>query len=67
MIDYLIDTSIWIDFFRGRKGAIKNRVQDLLDQNRVVTNGIIIAELLVGASGEKVTDKEKPCNRRDFR
>jgi predicted nucleic acid-binding protein len=55
MVDYLIDTSIWIDFFRGRKGAIKNRVQDLLDQNRVVTNGIIIAELLVGASGKKET------------
>jgi predicted nucleic acid-binding protein len=55
MIDYWIDTSIWIDFFRGRKGAIKNRVQELLEQNRVVTNGIIIAELLVGAAGKKET------------
>ncbi|UCH98370.1 MAG: PIN domain-containing protein [Candidatus Aminicenantes bacterium] len=55
MSNYLIDTSIWIDFFQGRKGAIKKRVHDLLDQNRVFTNGVIIAELLVGAAGKKET------------
>jgi predicted nucleic acid-binding protein len=55
MSNFLIDTSIWINFFRGQNEAIKKRVYDLLEQNRVFTNGVIIAELLVGAAGKKET------------
>lgn len=53
---YLIDTSVWIDFFRGRSEVIKNRIFKLLDENAVFTNGIILAELLIGASGRKEFD-----------
>jgi len=50
---YLVDTSIWIDFFRGKSEVIKKRLFQLLDENAVFTNGIILAELLIGASGKK--------------
>jgi predicted nucleic acid-binding protein len=55
MSNFLIDTSVWINFFRGQSDAIRNRVHDLLEQNKVYTNGVIIAELLVGARGKKET------------
>lgn len=50
---YLVDTSIWIDFFRGTSEVIKKRLFQLLDENTVYTNGIILAELLIGAAGKK--------------
>jgi predicted nucleic acid-binding protein len=53
MNKYLIDTSIWIDFFRGKSEIIKTRLFQLLDENAVYTNGIILAELLIGAVGKK--------------
>ena len=53
MTGYLIDTSVWIEFFRGRKEGIKKRILELLDHNRIFTNGIVIAELLVGSSGKR--------------
>jgi len=40
----LIDTSIWIAFFRGN--PIAERVLDLLDSGEIVTNDLILAELL---------------------
>ena len=41
----LVDTSAWIDYFRGgqRSGVILDR---LIDDNRVAVNDIILAELI---------------------
>jgi predicted nucleic acid-binding protein len=50
---YLVDTSIWVEFFRGRSPAIKERVFDLLSTNRIIMNGVVVAELLMGARGKK--------------
>jgi predicted nucleic acid-binding protein len=63
-IVYLVDTSIWVEFFRGRQPAIKNRVFSLLDQKRVIINGVIILELLMGARSNKEINfiKEKLAN-----
>lgn len=55
-IKYLVDTSIWVEFFRDNKSAIRKRVFDLLDANRIVINGVVISELLMGARGKKETD-----------
>jgi len=64
---FLVDTSIWVEFFRGRNTVIKERVLDLLDANRIVINGVIISELLMGARGKKETEfvKER-LSRLDF-
>lgn len=56
MIDYLVDTSIWVDFFRGKSEAIKNRILELAANNRIYYNGIVISELLTGAKNQKQFD-----------
>ncbi|UCH97781.1 MAG: PIN domain-containing protein [Candidatus Aminicenantes bacterium] len=56
MNKYLVDTSIWVDFFRGKSEAIKNRVLDLAANNRIYYNGIVISELLTGAKNQKQFD-----------
>lgn len=49
----LVDTSVWIEFFRGRK-PYHDIVTKLIDDEQVVCCGIILAELMQGAK----TDKE---------
>ena len=53
MNKYLVDTSVWVEYFRGKKIIIKKRLENLLDENRVVVTGIILAELMTGISNEK--------------
>jgi len=38
----LVDTSIWIDYFRGTE----THLDELIDNNLLATNAIILAELL---------------------
>ncbi len=40
----LVDTSIWIDYFRGGKNS--SDLDFLIDENIIVTNEIILAELI---------------------
>ncbi len=40
----LVDTSIWIDYFRG--GDSSKEMDFLIDENLIVTNEIILAELV---------------------
>ena len=40
----LVDTSIWIDYFKGGDGSID--LGTLIDENLVITNDIILAELV---------------------
>ena len=43
-MDILVDTSIWIDYFRG--GGNSSGMDALIDENILVTNKIILAELI---------------------
>lgn len=40
----LVDTSIWVDYFR--RGDGNHRLDYLIDENIVVTNDLILAELI---------------------
>ena len=40
----LVDTSVWIDYFRGSGNA--KSLDLLIDENLIVTNEIVLAELL---------------------
>jgi hypothetical protein len=53
MSEYLVDTSVWVEFLRGEKITIKNRLGRLLDENRAVISGTILAELLIGIANDK--------------
>jgi len=56
MSDVLVDSSVWIDFFRGRKEAVR-RVDPLLEQNRAATIPILVAEVTSGARSRAVFDE----------
>ena len=43
-MEVLVDTSVWIDYFRS--GEESARLDYLIDENLVITNELILAELL---------------------
>lgn len=43
-MDVLVDTSIWIDYFRS--GNCSTELDALIDENLLVTNDLILAELI---------------------
>jgi len=50
---YLIDSSLWIDYFRPRgSSAIKHRVRLILQQDQALICGIVLVEVLRGARNE---------------
>lgn len=48
----LIDTSVWIEFFRQRE-PYHSMVTKLIDDDQVICCGIILAELMQGAKSDK--------------
>ncbi len=45
----LVDTSVWVDFFRGSKRASKLR--ELLEANEVLLHPSVLGELVLGGLG----------------
>jgi len=43
-MDVLVDTSVWIDYFRGGNNSAE--LERLIDENVIVINDIILAELI---------------------
>ncbi len=48
MTKVIVDTSVWVDYFKGRKSEIAEEVRKLIVSNRAVLTGVSLAELLVG-------------------
>jgi len=48
----LVDTSVWISFFR-KETPNHLRVSELIDDNRIACCGLILAELIQGVKTEK--------------
>lgn len=53
----LIDTSVWIDFFKGTSEQTIQTVSDLLKKRRVLLTGIVLFELLQGTKDKKEAQK----------
>ena len=49
----LIDTSVWIEYFKGADSALTQAVEALIKSGSVCTAGIILAELLQGARSDR--------------
>ena len=60
-MEVLVDTSIWIDYFRD--GSQSSLVDTLIDENLLVTNEIILAELLPYLKVKKQTKVIKLLNQ----
>jgi predicted nucleic acid-binding protein len=55
MANAIIDTSAWIEAFRGRDPRLREAVDSLLDQGRVVLCGLVELELLQGFRADERT------------
>ncbi len=49
----LFDTCAWVDFLRLKDGVLGDYVSLAIERDQVVLCGVVIAELLQGAKGEK--------------
>jgi len=49
----LIDTSVWITYFKDRDSQFSDRVDELLAAAHVCVPKVVIAELIQGAKSEK--------------
>jgi predicted nucleic acid-binding protein len=49
----LIDTSVWIEYFKGADSALTQAVEAFIKSGSVCTAGIILAELLQGARSDR--------------
>lgn len=49
----LIDATVWAEYLRGGRADIRDRVDKLLDGNRAVVCGVVLAALLAGVDGER--------------
>lgn len=49
----LIDTAVWIEYFRGKDDRIAGRVEEVLTDAEVFVPRVVIAELIQGAKSEK--------------
>jgi predicted nucleic acid-binding protein len=50
---YMIDSSVWIPYFRDKECKLKSLIKELIEKDSVYINGIIQTELLKGAKSEK--------------
>jgi predicted nucleic acid-binding protein len=49
----LIDTSVWIEYFRDELSSVADKVDQILSEDNVFVPKIVIAELMHGAKSEK--------------
>lgn len=49
----LVDTSVWIEFFRGGAAGVVDRLDELIKGGVVFTAAIVLAELLQGARSDR--------------
>jgi hypothetical protein len=52
MSKILIDSSVWIHYFKSGKGQISEEVNLLLDENRVVLCGMVELEIYKNCEGK---------------
>lgn len=58
-LQVLIDTSIWIEYFRGKDQELVESVKDLIRTRRATLCGIVLSELLAGVRVRKSRDTLK--------
>ena len=49
---FLVDTTIWVLYFRGEKD-LENKIKSLILEEKIVTTEIIIMEILRGAKSQR--------------
>ena len=55
----LVDTSVWIDYFNGKKNGQTDKLDELLSNEQIILGDIILAEILQGFRKEDDYQKAK--------
>jgi hypothetical protein len=50
---FLVDTTVWVNFFRGGDDSLKDRMAGLIADDRVCMTEIVVFEILRGARSQK--------------
>ena len=58
-LQVLIDTSIWIEYFRGKDQKLVESVRNLIRTRRATLCGVVLSELLAGVRTKKNRDTLK--------
>ena len=53
----VVDTSIWIDYLRGANYKKMERLEEILDSDRIIIGDLIITELMQGFRNKKDLSK----------
>ena len=56
MSSVLVDSSVWIDYFRNGKNINLSYFEEIIDNNQLCTNDLILAELLPFLKIQKQND-----------
>ncbi len=48
----MLDTSVWIDYFRDNDKELNDFIDHLIDEDAIYINGIINSEILIGTKTE---------------
>jgi hypothetical protein len=54
---YFVDTSVWISYFREGGSEHGDLIDELIDDGRIHINGVVLAELLIGARNPDELDR----------
>ncbi|RZD16006.1 MAG: PIN domain nuclease [Candidatus Acididesulfobacter guangdongensis] len=49
----LVDTSVWIDYFKGQSDYIATLIDAIITENNIYVPKVVIAELIQGCKSEK--------------
>jgi predicted nucleic acid-binding protein len=52
----LIDTSVWIEYFRGSKAINSDMINGFIDNNQLCINDLILSELIPSLKQKKESD-----------
>jgi predicted nucleic acid-binding protein len=55
----LVDSSVWIDFFKGNSTPQVERLDELLEQERIVVGDLVMTEVLQGFRTERDFNKAR--------
>ncbi|MCP4157326.1 MAG: PIN domain-containing protein [bacterium] len=64
---YMLDTSVWIDYFRDNDKELNDFIDHLIDEDAIYINGIINSEILIGTKTEKEYELIKNEQRQEIR
>jgi tRNA(fMet)-specific endonuclease VapC len=49
----LIDTSVWIEYFKNKSAGLSKKVDEILSKHEVYVPKVVIAELIQGSKSER--------------